>query len=376
MRTLNFRLLAAVLGSLALSLSLILPASATGAVRTSNHVAGQAGAITVQGTVTTGGGQPEAKAKVVIRAWPDQNVLQALKVGQTVPVVSVGSGLTNSSGKYSVSLPVAKLGPEATEGVVNLEADTSGASYAFSVVVTRNGGNAYLATSDPVINLSASSDRGGCPLQGTEGSYRYYKSLGKHWATVGQTYVPTSHATQQFSYLSGQFSTIEVGESGAGADGPFSADGSENWSNSRAGSTKGSWPTYGAYQSYWYRTEFHWGEYRCYLLGEPQKTYIQRVNGYFGGAHEEKPGSVPATKAKYCAPYTKGFTFVSNNSAAITWRKSFGIHAGFGFDASVVTGYDHDAQITYVLKRARWICGTEGPPGQAPRQLVVHFSDQ
>jgi hypothetical protein len=196
-----------------------------------------------------------------------------------------------------------------------------------------------------------------------------YKSLNKHWGTVGQTYVATTHSTQQFSYAEGQFSTIGAGTTISGADGPFSADGSSSWSNSHSHSSGGSWPKYGAQRSLFYRTQFHFGEYRCYFYGAGTRTYMQRVNGYDGGGHIEKPPSVPRTPD--CEPYVRGYDFHSNNSSAVTWRRSWGIHAGLGFEASVVTGYDSDAEIFYDLSRARNICGTNGYPGGTPRQLVV-----
>jgi hypothetical protein len=301
----------------------------------------------------------------MIHAWPDQAIVQALKIGQEVPWVLVGTATTDSSGKYSISMPVAMLAPEATGGVVNLEADSIAGSYSFPVVVTKHAGNGFLAASDPTVNISSSPAKFTCL-----GSWQYYGSLGKHWATVGQTYVPTNHATQQFTYSTGQFSSIGVGTSASGGKGKFSADGTMAWSDSHASSTKGSWPTYKSGRSVFYRTEFHFGEYICNHIGI-RKGFEQHVNGYFGGGHIEKPPSVPRTHKWNCASYVPGFKFVLDYSNAVTWERSFGIHAGLSFDASVETGYDTDGALTYIISRERNICGTEGPPGGTPRQLVV-----
>jgi hypothetical protein len=153
-------------------------------------------------------------------------------------------------------------------------------------------------------------------------------------------------------------------------DGPFEADGSYSYSWSKSGSKKngGSWPKYGAHQAYLYRTKFEFGEYRCYVFGIAIRSWTQHVNGYEGGAHHEK-ASIP--NAAHCEPYDQGYDFYSNDTQAETWRHSWGIHAGLGFEASVVTGYDNEAQLHYHLYRARNICGTNANPGADPRLTVV-----
>jgi hypothetical protein len=356
MRKLSLMLPIAVFASMNLAASLALPASAA----VTAGLSGQAAVTTVRGTVTTGG-KADAGVKVLIHAWPDQAVVQALKPGQEVPWVLVGRARTDASGRYSVSLPLAKLMPEASYGVVNLEADTSSAGDTFPVAVTKNTGNAYLAGSRSVVNLAGKPH--GLPLCGF-GNWNYTKSLGKHWATVGETYVPSNQAKQQFTYDRGQSSTIGAGTSASGTNGSFADDGSYSWSSS----LKEAWPTFGARRSVWYRTEFHFGEYRC----STSRTYLQHVNGYAGGAHIEKPTSVPHTPSRFCVGQMSGSTPSSNNSAAVTWTRSLGIHAGLDFHASVETGFDSSAEVTYTFTRTGSLCGWKDNPGGVPKQLVVH----
>lgn len=359
MRKRHLMLSLASLGSLVLVTSLALPATA--AVRPGSARHAQSSAITVTGMVTTSG-KADAGTVVLIHAWPDQAVVQALKIGQKVPWTLVGTTTTDASGHYSVSLPIAKLAPEATSGVVNLEADSKSGGAMFPAVINKNAGDSYMATTDPVANLS-----GLPPCDGA--GWNYYKSMKKHWATVGQSYVPTTHATQQFTYTQGQFSTIGVGTSGSGGAGSFSANGSYAWSATGASSNQGSWPKYGDRRSVFYRTQFHFGEYVCSEFN--RRFYMEHVNGYAGGGHIQKPSSVPTTPKRYCENYVSGFTFHSNNSTAQTWRRSLGIHAGLDFEASVVTGYDGSAQITYKFSRSRDVCGVHSLPGGNPRQMVV-----
>lgn len=365
MRTSQFMLSLAALGSsLVLAASLTLPASA--GARPGSGGRSPARAIAVTGTVRTSG-KADPNVKVYLHAWPDQAVVQALKIGQKVPWLYLGSTTTNASGQYSISLPLAKLAPEATSGVVNLYAGTGTTGQYFSLVTVKNAGNAYLATGNAVVNLQAPS-KNKHPCSGPDDSLRYVKSLGQHWATVGQTYVPTSDASQRFSYYNGQFSSIGAGTSNSVQSGAFSADGSYSWSKSGSKKTGGSWPRYGAHRSVLYRTRFHFALYRCYVYGVAIKSWTQHVNGYDGGARIKKP-SVP--RATYCESYIKGYKFSSNDTRAETWRHRWGIHAGLGFDASVVTGYDGDAVVHYHLYKTRKICGTNADPGADPRLIVV-----
>jgi hypothetical protein len=267
--------------------------------------------------MVTASGTADAGVKVTIHAWPDQSIVQSLKIGQVVPWVLVGTATTDASGHYAISLPVAKLMPESSYGVVNLEADTNSAGYSFPVVVTRNGGNEFLAT-DPVANITK-SDASHC-----NGAWNYYASLGKHEATVGETYVPGNQAKQQFTYLKGQSSAEGIGFSISGKGGSFSEDG-----------------------------------------------FMQHVNGYAGGASHETPPSVPDTPSRFCIPQDKNSAPQSSNTAAVTWTKSLGIHAGLGFHASVETGFDTSAQLTYTYVHAGSLCGWKALPGGSPKQLVV-----
>jgi hypothetical protein len=341
------------------SIAAALPLAGSGA-----QAATGSASVVVSGTVIASSGRAEPGATVAIHAWPDQAVLSALKIGQKVPWVLVGTGKADASGQYSISLPVTKLAPEESYGVVNLEADTPSAVAFFPVAVTRNSGDAYLPSTH-VANLDAtpgSPEFPGCAGDG----WNYIKNLGKHEATVGETYVLTSHATQQFTYMQGQSSSIEIGSSNSGAAGSFHAVGTQSWSSSLTET----WPAYGANRSVWYQTEFNFGEYTCRILG--YTFYMDIVNGWAGGATIKKPTSIPSTPSKYCVHQAPGTSAKSNNSHAVTWSAGLGIGTGLRFSASVQTGYDTSAQVRYHFTALRHLCGWKSDPGGTPLQLVVH----
>jgi hypothetical protein len=96
------------------------------------------------------------------------------------------------------------------------------------------------------------------------------------------------------------------------------------------------------------------------------------VNGFAGGAIIKAPTLIPITPAKFCGPQIAGSKAESHNSAAVTWSGSLGIGAGLGFTASIETGFDTSAQITYQFSAPWLFCGWKDDPGGTPKQLVVH----
>jgi hypothetical protein len=349
-----------------LTVAATVPLVVTGPVLASTQSAN----IIVSGTVITSSGKADAGATVTLHAWPDQAVITSLKLGQKVPWVLVGTGRADASGKYSISMPVAKLAPEESYGVVNLEADAPSSIYFFPVAVTKNAGDAYLPSANVVANLAASSDLTATPeFPGCAGTgWKYVKYLGKHTGTVGETYVLTSHVSQHFTYEVGQSSSIGVGISGSGSSGSFADEGTFSWSANYGQD----YPTKGANTSVWWQTNFKFGEYSCYIPAAAHTWYTDHVNGYAGGMIIKKPTSIPSTPARYCDPLLRGGAAHIDRSAAVTWTRSLGIGTGFGFQASVQTGFDSSAEITYAASANRELCGQYDDPGGTPRQVVVH----
>lgn len=347
--------------SVAVSVAATLPLAGSSLVQ----AATQSASVVVSGTVLASTGKAAAGTTVTIHAWPDQAVIQALKIGQRVPWVLVGTGKADASGRYSISLPVAKLAPEESYGVVNLEADTPSAGTFFPVAVTKNAGDSYLPSANVVANFTPAPNRfPGCAGNG----WNYIKNLGKHVGTVGETYVLTSHANQQFTYSRGQSSSIGVGWSSSGKSGSFKDQDTFSWSSSLSET----WPTFGANRSVWYQTEFKFGEYSCEIPAATRTFYAIHVNGFAGGATIKSPTLIPIAPPKFCVHQIAGSKAQSNNTAAVTWSKSLGIGAGLGLSATIETGFDSSAQVTYHFSATRLFCGWKDDPGGKPQQLVVH----
>ena len=347
--------------SLVLAAGVAMPASA--AAKTS-HRGRAATSVEVGGTVTSSG-KDAPGVKVTIHAWPNQAAVQALKIGQTVPWALVGSAVTDASGKYSISIPLSKLMPESSYGVVNLEADSSAGSAIFPVVVAKDAGNSFLPP-DPVANIPAA------PGPGTfkcHGNWVYQKSMGRHLATVGETYVPGNVAEQKFTYSQGQTSALGVGWSFHGDGGSFSDVGIYGWS----ASFTEPWPTFGPNRSVFYRTMFHYGEYKCVVALQQVTGHLQAVNGYEGGTYQKTPPSVPPTPNRFCIQQDAGSKPRSNNTSAVTWRRKLGLESALGFEATTETGFDTSAQIQFIYLHNGRLCGWADSPGGHPRQLVARM---
>jgi hypothetical protein len=103
-------------------------------------------------------------------------------------LVTLGSATTAPDGRYGIRIPDGLLAPEATGGVVNLEADSGGGSAFFPVAIRGMPGNASIAavahpTAANIAALSPSASPAHCGIA-------YERSLGKHWTRVGQTLWP------------------------------------------------------------------------------------------------------------------------------------------------------------------------------------------
>lgn len=318
--------------------------------------------LTVHGFAMNNDNHPQAGITVLIHAWPKQSVMEALEPGQKVPWVMVGSTKTESGGAFWLSLPASKLAGEATDGVVDLEADTMSAVYAFPVVISRNDGNAYMPTPQAIM-LRPDGKKPVCDGAG----WIFVKNLGRRWSTVGQTYVATSNATQKFTYLRGQSSSFGFGVSGNDKYGSFSEDGTSSWNSS----IRENFHKVGANKSVWYQTQFRWGKYKCHPVAALGDVWAQRVNKFIGSARTVKPTAIPTTPKQFCAFEQGGTSQSSNNSAAVEWTGKLGVGVVLGFQASEQTGYDSSAQVTYDFSRNRHLCGQKDVPGGTPRQLVV-----
>jgi hypothetical protein len=339
-----------------------------------------AGQVIVQGRLLGGDRKAAASGiRVSLYAWPNSQVLKALRPGEQVPWKLVGSTVTTASSSYRISItsPTALLSSVTKSGVVNLQViSTSNAgfgSFNFSrriapsgdggfVVENASSDNDYHVISAQAVNLRLSTSHwkanaSNAPDHCTGWLYR--TSYGPEWDIVGQTYVNYSGITQGFTYHAGQSSTLGVGISSTNKSGSFTGDGT----TSESSSTAETYPTRGPAYVY-YQTEFVYANYEDECTQGNQ--WEARSDGYAGGAQSAFTSKPPV--ANYCVNQEAGSTFTKSTTTAVTWTNGLSIPV-IGLSLSSHTGYDSGASLTFHFTGNHRMCGTGGYPGGTPYQL-------
>jgi hypothetical protein len=349
-------LLAALTSSLVLAASLALPASAASG-------AAPSGRVIARGKVTGVSGHAMPGATVRLYAWPSDRVLQRLKPGQAIPMTLLATAKATSSGTYQLRASAKALLKAAVyNGYANLEIDSGTASWSLPYrASTASPADSPAATANvPTVNLSSRIPSRFPPPC----SWVYVKQLKPAWTQVGQGYVLTSGISQQFTYDSGQSSSLGVGLSESGDAGSFHADGTRSESSGQSQNFRKHFKGYD-----WYESEFRVAKDALDCEGQGTVEHRVRSNGYFGGARDAHPKKRP--KYQQCAREAGGTTVKTHKEKAVTW--SFGFHVdAVDFDGSAQTGYDTSAQIVYKFgRRGGYECGTNNAvPAKAP-QLII-----
>ena len=117
-------------------------AALIGASVTTQADAGPAHLVKLRGHVSNAG-KAIPGSQVTVLAWPNAETLGKYKIGQTVPVLTVGYGRTDASGNFSFDRDTAKLGPAYSDAGGNLSLEvrvTNGATVAdYTTQTPRNG---------------------------------------------------------------------------------------------------------------------------------------------------------------------------------------------------------------------------------------------
>jgi hypothetical protein len=117
-------------------------AALIGASVTDQADAGPAHLVKLRGHVSDAG-KAIPGSQVTVLAWPNAETLGKYKIGQTVPVLTVGYGRTDASGNFSFDQDTAKLGPAYSDAGGNLSLEvrvTNGATLGdYTTQTPRNG---------------------------------------------------------------------------------------------------------------------------------------------------------------------------------------------------------------------------------------------
>lgn len=355
---------------------------------------------------------------VDLYAWPSDTAQKALKPGQLVPTTLLATATTSGTGRYTLTVPVAKLKAAAVEsGYANLEISSAVGGFWFFPYQT---GSLPARPAAPVtVNLSSKSKKPLCggPVDGFQlfnTGFVKQRERKPAWAVVGQGYIASQRNTRgdtvAFSYVQSmsatQTSTLGIGISGYGINAGYNTSGS-NVSTATEGVDYPTEP-----KSSWFRTEFSVGQFRSLCVFSPGVSvprkkqdgkcplthqenantvevykclWLVKSTGWFGplGTVQQSihrhPLPVPHTPASFCGPEGAGITAHTNKEKAIQWSSGFEIGGSTGikgvtlnasYGSTAQTGYDANAEVFFHFKHNGWLCGTNRKPADAALLVI------
>ncbi|WP_405061706.1 hypothetical protein OG474_08655 [Kribbella sp. NBC_01505] len=370
--------------------------------------------VVVGGTVRTPNDTPLAGANVVLLAWPSNEVVEKMAIGDKLTLQPVATAVTGGDGSFQLRLDSNdRVRPMADSyGIVNFDivaspvdpaSGQSGSSFSFSrrlvdtaagpvladvnapegeatpapstEVQLKSDGTVREVNPEPQLPVDKSAEvieTNPAPLQkggDTVCEVDYVKGLGPIWVLVGQTFNVATYMEAQFTYIQGSSSSLGVGISTSGKAGTFSANGT----TSRSSTTTLGYGVHGGTTKRFFDTQFQFGKYQhnCYdsESGYKWTFYTIRTNGFVGSTRIRKLNSAPA--ANHCAVLAAKTSIEKDETRAVTWSDGVEL-AGMGMGFSSTTGYSTSSKLYYkATKYARQLCGLYSTPGGQPGYLVA-----
>jgi hypothetical protein len=343
------------------------------------------GPVIVAGSVRDSKGRPTS-GRAALLAFPPQDVMSAMKVGDSVRIVPIGKGRVRADGTFAlrwdpripiddfvssrdtVDLEVVVEGPEGAS-VVSLSreitADGSaiqGAADAERGVRARRG---MVLTLDPRLaraprlgGLAAAETLAAPPIHCLNTLRAIYPPV---WHLVAELYTGP-HATVDFTYSVGAQSTLGVGVSVSGSAGSFSQSGKV----SVASTGSVNFAEVPQNQRRIQETQWRYGKWDVSCPMAPR--FEARPHSWIGGSTYYNAAVTPA--APYCTPYLVGDRPSIDQHRAVEWSNGVKIAAFIGVDLSSTTGFTTNAAQKWTFKANGKLCGTNGYPFDA-RTIVA-----
>ncbi|MCR6711697.1 MAG: hypothetical protein NVV57_02910 [Demequina sp.] len=357
----------------------------TGAVSTSENV-NDTGDVVVEGQLEVGSGD-DVPSKISVFAWPSNDVLAHIKVGDKFALDPVGSAEVASDGSFEVTLDKTDDLDRyvARSGDLNLylSADDGSVEYAESVPIDLSSGSASASAVDDVLVdvgevavAGEVSDEGVPRDSSTAPAYvekgctaTLVKNLGAKWIPIGGIFSTNTGATVDFQYAKGTASTLGAAVSTQGKEVGFSSGSATSMSST----STVDFPSQTGIGSKLARTQFRYGNFSnacTYITGGVPFTsvsYIVRADLWIGGTNFVS-ASLPS--ATHCSTYLKGSTFTKDNSKQVTWT---GAVSFYGVGLSAQTGWTSTGKLSVKFTNASGkLCGSGGYPTETDAyQLVV-----
>jgi hypothetical protein len=353
-----------------------------------------AGAL-VAGIVSEAGADVPG-ATVTLYAWPNNSVVDAAAVGDSIAMIPEGTATTNSTGAYAIA-PTDMADIEAsasTDNITNFEVVTqtpNGMADSFDfprqLVPTATGG-VELAVDSPdgsasttpdltpqTADLNADNAVPAVPDPDPPPSchWQVIKNYGKRSTIIGVGYDTlasgNANATFTYSQSKSQSSTIEVAVSATGEEGTFKARGSVSVSTGET-SVQG-FP--GVNGSHLFRTFFDYKRFFSTCTGQRKI----RATSWILGATEPKVGAPKVRNpSQDCVAENGGHpgnpAFIeTDNRIAYTFTNGVDFSGTVvDFKFSVTTGYTADARLRLNFFVNGQGCAIDAPPNTADHERL------
>jgi len=190
----------------------------------------------------------------------------------------------------------------------------------------------------------------------------------KKYTDVAQSYATVKGITLGFTYGNGQSSSLGVGISTTGADGSFTADGTNSVS------TDGSqtYPAkHGPSFDHW-QTRFAYEELEqdpCSSTKQGLTLWYVQAYQWDAGERILHPSGAPGTP--HCEYYPGHSTFTKTTTKATTFSAGFSIGSPVSFNGSAQTGYTATAAVSFHFRKHGELCGAHTQPGGKDPGVIV-----
>jgi hypothetical protein len=344
------------------------------------------GPVIVAGSVRDADGRP-ASGRAALLAFPPQDVMSAMKVGESVRIVPVGKGGVDPDGTFALrwdpSIPIGDFvsSMDTVDLEVVVEGPTGAGVVSLSREVTPDGRAVEVAgkaardphsrpevvlTLDPRLararQSSESTDRAVRDAAGPVYCVNTLKSIYPPvWHLVAELYTGP-HATVDFTYSVGAQSTLGVGLSVSGSAGSFSQSGKVTVAST--GSVN--FAEVPQNQRRVEETQWRYGKWDLTCPMVPR--FEARPHSWIGGSTYYNAAVTPA--APYCTPYLVGDRPSIDQHRAVEWSNGVKIAALIGVDLSSTTGFTTNAGQKWTFKANGKLCGTNAYPFEA-RTIVA-----
>ena len=328
----------------------------------------------------------EAPATADVFAWPSNEALADIEVGDQFTLEPIGSAVVGADGAFEVV--VDELGEldrlASEEGELNLFVSADNGEQSFDESFSVNLHDLQSGTVDDaaVVDLGEVAATGEVAHDSevdpaAEAETYIEKSCtttkvinhGNRWVPVGGLFSFNSGATVDYVYSAGQSSSLGASVSQKSSVAGFSASGTTSVSSTASIN----FPMMSGTGSKLAKTQFRYGTYktRCtvwHTSGQSytSTTYKTRADMWVGGASLT---NVSAPGATYCVSYPKTSGFTKNKDKQVRWNGAVTI-AGVGLSAQ--TGWSNDGKLSVNFpSKAGKICGSGNYATQPDAYQIV-----